>query len=247
MKNKWLFVTALFTILLCAFSISVSAVKVEYEDTSIDIPNGYSYVTQNTIDDNLTFINEMNFSRADFEKYLKDNKIILFARNDSNEIIVRFDEKFFDEGFDIDLLNADELNKIAKELSAGLDYECVTLGENLFIRTYLSGADNGGNFNVVEYITVQNGNLISVEFYDAENVKFTEKIMATFKTSKGIDSLGKTKEPASDVAVKCLLIGAVVCGIAVAVYLVVTIIIDLKNKRNTSDVAPYVKIKRRKF
>ena len=40
---------------------------------------------------------------------------------------------------------------------------------------------------------------------------------------------------------------AIIAGVGVAIYIIITIVIDIRKKRNTSDVAPYVKIKRRKF
>ncbi len=254
MKAKLLYVATLLSLLMLVLSFSASALEIDNYNTSIDIPNGYSYITQSAIDENLQLIGEINFSRNDFEEYLRENKIILFAYNsdNKNEIIIKFDKDVWEDDFDIDLLDEEGFEKIAQTLSSGLDYEKVTLGENVFIRTNITGNDNGGDFNAVRYITVQKGNLISVEFMfsgniNAENTVFSENIISTFDTPKSTDTVKKASDGVNDVAVKCLIIAAVLVGIAVAVYVAVTLIIDLRKKRNTSDVAPYVKIKRRKF
>ena len=254
MKNKLLCVTVIFALLLSVFSFVVSADSTKTNNTSIAVPRGYKYVTPSTIDENLQLIEEINFSRQDFEKYLLENKIILFAYNsdNKNEIIVKLDAGVWNSEFDINLLDEESLAKMATTLTTGLDYEKVTLGEYVFIRTKVNGNDNGGAFNVIRYVTIQKGNLISVEFmFDGEfktaNSEFSENVMGTFYTQKGTDSNNRIKGVANDVAVKCLIIFAVLAGVCVAVYVVVTLVIDLRKKRNTSDVAPYVKIKRRKF
>ena len=254
MKNKLLNVIALTVLLLFVFTIGSLAVSVENDNTKISIPNGYKYVTQSTIDENLQLISEINFSRNDFEKYLIDNKIILFAYNgvNKNEIIVKQEKDVWESTFDIDLLSEESLAKIAPKLTSDLDYERLTLGDYVFLRTSVSGSDKGGAFNVIRYITIQNGDLISVEFmfsgdFSVENTKFSDSVMGTFYTPKGTNNVRNSKGIANDVAVKCLIIAAVIAGVGVAVYIVITIVIDIRKKRNTSDVAPYVKIKRRKF
>ena len=254
MKNKLLHVIALTVSLIFVFTIGALAVSVENDNTQISVPSGYKYVTQSTIDENLQLINEINFSRDDFEKYLFDNKIILFAYNgdNKNEIIVKQEKDVWESTFDIDLLSEESLEKIAPKLTADLEYEKMTLGDYVFLRTSVSGNDKGGAFNVVRYVTIQNGDLISVEFmfsgdFSATNTKFSESVMGTFYTPKGTSSAKNSKDIANDVAIKCLIIFAIIAGVGVAIYIIITIVIDIRKKRNTSDVAPYVKIKRRKF
>lgn len=252
MKNKLSFLVV-FLVLLSVISISASALNIKEGNIKVDIPSEYTCVTKDNIDQNLPLLNEMKFTRNDFEKHLKENKIILFARNgQKDEIIIKLDEAVWSEEFDIDLLDADAFQKIAVSLSSGLDYEKVTLGENVFVRTNLVGKDSGGHFSVIRYVTVQKGNLISVEFLFDGNVNndkitFTEGVVASLDLPKSSDNFSKASDGVNDIVVKGLIILAIIAGVGVCVYIAITIVRDIRDKRNTNDVAPYVKIKRRKF
>ena len=252
MKKKLSFLV-IFLVLLSVISVNASALHIKEGNITVDIPNEYTCVTRDNIDQNLRLLGEMKFNRNDFEKDLKENKIILFARNSQkDEIIVKLDKAVWSEEFDIDLLDADAFQKIAVSLSSGLDYEKVTLGENVFVRTNLVGKDNGGHFSVIRYMSVQKGNLISVEFLFAGDINndkiiFTEGVMASLDLPKSSDNVSKAGDGVNDIIVKCLIILAIIVGVGVCVYIAITIVRDIRDKRNTNDVAPYVKIKRRKF
>jgi biopolymer transport protein ExbD len=191
-KNKLSFLVV-FLVLLSVISISASALNIKEGNIKVDIPSEYTCVTRDNIDQNLPLLGEMKFTRNDFEKHLKENKIILFARNgQKDEIIIKLDKAVWSEEFDIDLLDADAFQKIAVSLSSGLDYEKVTLGENVFVRTNLVGKDNGVNDPEVvklmkDYNKHQNYDLWSAFYeamkrhsYSTENQSLYEDMKSTF-------------------------------------------------------------------
>lgn len=238
----------LLLLLFTICSISVSALKVEDQGVNITIPDEYTVITQENAAQNDELLKKLNFNENSFKNYLKDNNIVLFAVNgQGDEIVLTANQtEFSSKLVDLSYLDETSLNRVSNELF-GMDGSIVGVNEYVFLSKAYSSTDKGGGFSGIQYVTVINSKLYTINFTTSRttvNSDFAENILKTMRVDSqhkfSVDSLGNI------ITLVIILIGIFIF-IAIAVYIIIAFIGDIKTKRNTSDVAPYVKIKRRKF
>ncbi len=249
MRRKFSFFAVLLILIVSIFSVNCGAVTIEDEKLDIEIPENYTVITDDNIDSNLEFLQEINFNKINFKEYISKNKIILFARdNDTNsEIVVKRETGVLSEDFSLELLSDESLAEIAPSLTGGKSCVKVSIGDNVFLKTEFSGSDKGGAFSGEQYITVKQGDLWAIEFTGVGSEE-TDNIIKSvvFGYASGNNNSDKAAG-INNVVTIILIIAAIVFAVVIAIYIIVTFVIDIRARRNTSDVAPYVKIKRRKF
>lgn len=248
--KKLLLIILAFCTMLTVISVSVSAIKLENYGIEIDIPSSYTVLTAENTKENADLLKKLNFNENSFKNYLAENKIVLLAVDDlGSEIVVKsYETDFTKSVVNFGLLEEAALDKVGKEL---LDNNFTTVEKNdfVFLRQEFSGTDKGGKFSGVQFVTVSGGSMYTISLTVEGTISTQQKNQAD-KLIKdfSVESHEKFSLDKFDNIITMVIISiGIIAFIAIAIYVVVLVVISIKEGRNTSDVAPYVKIKRRKF
>ncbi len=239
--------------LLCTVSVGVSAYSDSDNQFNITIPEKYTVINSENLDENEDFLNKINFSKSGFKSYLVTNNIVLYAidKTSGSELTIRYVESDFAKNInDIDLLNYQDIALVANKLIGDKPYTIVDFNETRYFKVAISSEDEGGEFFGSQYITVKNGKIYSLSitfpsFVTQQNAANTENaIIDSFridqKNSFSWSNFG-------EIITTVLLSIAIIVFLLVSGYVIYTFIRDARSKNSSNDVAPYVKIKRRKF
>lgn len=254
MKRKLLNFAVIFVIIINVFIFNVSGLTLKEYNLDVSFPKSFTVITESTISDNTDFLETLKFDTGKFKEYIIQNNIILFAADTSSgcEMSVKYIATSFTEGVgDLSLLNDDSMDSVADKLFGNANYSISDInGVKYFVQNFTS-TDKGGNFSGVQYITVKNGGMYTLSFTFSGNALSDENINTVNQivnnTNIKTASTGITSKQVSDIVVIIILIIVIIALATAAVYIIVTVVLDLKHKKDQSDVAPYVKIKRRKF
>lgn len=245
---------ALILCLLPLFSFSVSAKTFKNDNVKIKLPERFNIISVENSAKYSDFLKTMNFSVKDFDKYLEDYGISFFAVTDdlSEEVTLSVIKTEFSENIkDFMTLGDESIQAVTEELLGVTDYKVKQFDKYLYIVSETLKSDNGGEYVSYQFITVKNYNMIVVTYAttgknsavaaDIEEALGNIKITDTSKKSYflGIENI----------ATLIVLILSLIFVFAVSIYLIYTFVRDIKTvkSKNSNDVAPYVKIKRRKF
>lgn len=248
--KRLLLVLITLSVFLLTISVGASAVKLDEYGIEIEIPTSYTVLNSQNAKENVELLKELNFNENSFKNYLSDNKILIFAVDkEGREIIVKsYETDFTKSVYDFGLLEDAALKKVGEELLTG-DFDIVEKKNAVFLCEEFSSTDLGGEFSGVQYVTVCNSKLYTISLtvggrLSNDSRSQAEKIINSFSVEESNSfSLGQFD---SIITLVIISVG-IVAFIAVAVYLIVFFVNLIKQRKNTSDVAPYVKIKRRKF
>lgn len=248
--KKLLLIILAFCTLLTALSVTACAIKLEDYGVQIDIPNSYTVLTANNTKENADLLKRLNFNENSFKNYLSENKIILLAVDDfGSEIVLKCHQTDFTKSVvNFGLLEDAALEKVGKEL-LGNNFSTIEKNEYIFLYQEFSGTDKGGKFSGVQYVTVSGSSMYTISLTVEGTITAQQKNQAD-KLIKGfsVESQEKFSLDKFDNIITLVIISiGIIAFIAIAIYVVVVCVISIKEGRNTSDVAPYVKIKRRKF
>ncbi len=245
-------ITVLVIILNVCFSFNVGALTLKEHNLDIDLPDGFTVITPDNIEDYPDFLVESGMDKKSFSAYTEKNGIILFATdfNTKKEIILTSTTNEFSANVeDLGLLDAQATQKIGDSIFGENEYKTVTIDDYFkFFSSEYKSKDNGGEFYGLHYIMIRNGDIYNFSFsspqqISAEDTETAEKafLSITFKKNDiSYADIGST-------LTQIFIILGILCFVGLIIYIVYLFIADIRNKRNTSDVAPYVKIKRRRF
>ncbi len=237
------------------FGFCVQAKSVA-DNISIDIPKEYTVITNDNIEKNTELLKKLNFDNLSFSSYISENKIILFAydTNTKDEITVR--KELWTDSINLDSLNDELFSKFAKTICGDAPYTRIESGGNVYICTQHYQKDAGGEFSSVRYVTVKEGTLYAIDAVFSHKMTDNDlKMCSNLISSVSFENVGNKQNNGDSDGVQgvnkiifiIMLIVAIFAVGALSIYIIVTLVIDIRAKKNTSDVAPYVKIKRRKF
>ncbi|MBQ0083547.1 MAG: hypothetical protein KBS52_02125, partial [Clostridiales bacterium] len=199
---------------------------------------------------NKEYLHSINFSEKSFKDYIKEKSVIVYATDKkSGEItLTRKSAEFAREIDDLYFVDDNGVHEIFDKILGSNDYGIVDCGKNRFIRFEYENKDKGGVFSGFQLITVKNGELYAINYTVSGNDIIDENIKLSLISSfeyTGDTELGKVG--ADTVITIIILILAILVFVGIAAYIVYTFYKDIKARKDENDVAPYVKIKRRKF
>lgn len=254
MKRKLLNFAVILTIFINIFVFNASAVSLKDYNLKIDFPKSFTVIDEKNIADNTDFLKTLKFDAGKFKEYIVKNNIIVFAADPSVgcEVSVKCITTTFTENVgDLSLLNAESMASLADELLVNGTYQVSEVNSIKYFVQNFTASDKGGSFSGIQYITLKNGSMYTLSFtfngetLTDENFNIVSDIINNTKI-KTVSS-GVTSKQVSDIVVIVILIVVIIALVVAAIYIIVTVVLDLSGKKNQSDVAPYVKIKRRKF
>lgn len=256
MKKRLFCVIFVITILISVFSVSASAQEVEKFNIEFDLPDEFIVLTEENIKENSDAIKSLGFTNETFKNYINSNHIALFASlNDKScQITINVNKTKFTENTDsLNYFDDEYIGRILPELLGNkvATNEIKTFNDTKYVVVENKSTDSVGDFSYIQYVTVKNQRLytITVSFSNAnitnENREYTEALIKKLVISVPNEKI--TMKSVQNVTVYIVLILVIIFLVLVVAYFAYTIVKDILEKKNTSDVAPYVKIKRRRF
>lgn len=256
LKTKLISLFSVIIIIISGFCFTVSAEKLPEYNVNFDLPNEFIIFTKDNAEKNSQALNSLGFTSSSFKKYISDNNIIMFAslKDKSCQITVNaVKTRFSEQTEDFAYIDDEILKNLIPDLFAESinSFKIETVNENKFIINENLGNDNASDFSYVQYVTVKNGLLYTVtvafssEIASLQNTNYVSELMQSFVINKQREKI--TAVNIQNVAIYVILVLIILFLLFVVIYIVYTFVNDIIKNRNTSDVAPYVKIKRRKF
>ena len=256
MKIRLLGLVSIIAIIITLFAFPVNAQEIDEFNINFSLPDDFIVLTEDNIKVNENAIKSLGFTQSTFKNYIDTNNIVLFASlaDKSCQITVNviktdFTKKtenleYLDDEYIVRLLP----KLVSEEVASS---EINVINGSKFIRIQKSGLDNAGEFSSLQYITVKNQRLYTVtisfsqSIFSNDNMDYAESIMRNFTIHPEKKSI--TIQNVQNITVYIVLILIIIFLGGVCIYFIYTIVNDIISNRNTSDVAPYVKIKRRRF
>lgn len=244
------------SVLISLFTVCVNAQGKDKFNIDFSLPEEFVVLTADNLSDNVDEIKSLGFTAESFKSYINAHNIVLFASlpDKSCQITVNVNKtEFTEKTEDLQYLDDEYIARILPKLIGEkvASNEIKFINDSKFIRIQKSGSDNVGEFSYLQYITVKNKHLYTVtvsfsdNFISSNDIDYVEALMKKFNI---FDEKPKiTIQNVQNVTVYVILILIIILLTVVSIYFIYTVVSDIIKNRNTSDVAPYVKIKRRRF
>ncbi len=253
MKKRICSFLAVFVILMNFFSVRILALSDKENNFDITINTNYTVLTAENLNNSEEVLKKLNFTKNGFKNYLQTNNIAVYAIDTENgsEIVLKVvDTDFAENVGDLSLLDDSSVDRIAQKIVSGSDYSVKNFNNTKFLKTEFEAQDKGGNYYGTQYFTVKNGQVYSLSLSFPSSVskqsanEIENDIIKSFLI--GTTSAFSWKN-FGDTVTTVIIFLAIVLFAVVAGYIIYSLVTDIKNKNSSNDVAPYVKIKRRKF
>lgn len=235
---------------LWIFSFSTFAQTIKSDDIQIEIPDNFTVINTDNVSEHKDYLESINFSEKAFEDYKQEKSIIVYGtdKNGSEISVICRDASFSKKIDDLYYLEYSDIESVFDEFLTDKNYTILESGQNRFLKYEYKGKDKGGDFSGFELITIKNGKIYTINYSVSGNDNISENIK--LKLINSFEYTGKSS--LNDISVNTIitliiLILAIIVCLSVVIYLVYTFVRDIKAKKEQNDVAPYVKIKRRKF
>lgn len=249
-------ISALLSVLLMLiglFSLSAAAYSDKEFNFTVDAPEQYTVINADNVSSNQDFLQKINYTASGFKDYLAKNNIVYYAINkaDGSEIVLKCVSSEFSKNIeDINLLSNEAIARVADTILSDKSYTVCEKNSSKFFKVTIDSEDRGGGFFGSQYITVKNGYMYSLSFTFQNSIAST----VSSKTENGVlesfyidENSGFSWEKFGDIIIAVIITLCIVLFVIVAGYVIYTFINDIRTKNSSNDVAPYVKIKRRKF
>ncbi len=240
---KRFFVICLMLILV--FATSVDAANISEYNFNMDVNENFSIMTEDNISKNTEYVESLGYTTQSMRKYFSDNNLIMFASNEDNtqQIQVKCTETEFSRQLgELSLLSDESAFEIANQLlpqDYNDDYTLIKQGDMLMFELIGYSKDSGGDFCSIQYITIRDGKLYSIGFFEngndfsSEFKSIIDKSVSSLSISlKGKITADKAENTAEVIIVWVLIILAAIVVIAVFVSIMSEVV---NGKRKDSE------------
>lgn len=254
MKKLTLFFTVLVLILVLPFSALAeeTEVSVKEHNLSLTLPSGFTLLDSSNAEENENLVKNFGYTVSSFKGYLEQNSIILFAAaEDNTQLSIKcWETDFSKEVTDLSLLDEDALKSVAKQIIIipGASYKSATVGGMKLFEVKKADNDSGGDFYSVQYVTIRNGKIYSV------NIAFPgkeseESKAAAWEIAKSLKIADKTTTSPWDVTsvFEMVLIWVIIIAAAVTVVIIlVSFVVDCKKRKAEKSAGTEIIFRRKK-
>ncbi len=244
---------AVFLVLFSFFAVETMALSDKQNNFSISLENNYTVLTADNLGENEDVLKKLNFTKSGFKNYLQTNNIVVYAVDKSNgsEVVLKIFTSTFAENIgDMSLLDDSSVKHIAEQIANDATYSIEAWGGSKFLKTEYVSRDKGGEFSGSQYFTVKNGQIyaLNISFPSGVEKNYVYQVENNIMDNFKIGTTSKFSwSNFGDIITSVIVFLAIALFTVVAGYIIYTFITEIKNKNSSNDVAPYVKIKRRKF
>lgn len=222
-------------IICAAASLLLLSVTVSALSGNAEISVGKEFYTNG---DNAEKAAEIvGLDKAKLESYLEDNGIVYFAANSDNTKQIRIsvgESEFSGSVINLSNLSDDKITALMPDITGSREIrgDIVEKDGQKFVKTQISTSDSGGKYTVIQYITVAAKKNYVLSFYTSENedTDYTETLFKTYKS----DDFNSNKNEKSGYGY--IILGAVILLCLVSAYIIFTLIRDIKNEGNKSEI-----------
>lgn len=243
----------LLIVLISVFSLNASAASIKNNDFTMPLPKNYTAINADNLDSHEDFLQKINYTKSGFKDYLSKNNIIIYAIDKSNgsEVIVKAVASDFSSNIgDMNLLDNDAVKKVAQKIAPDKSYSVTEINGSKFLKVQIDAEDKAGGFFGTQYVTVKNDLIYSVSITFPDALSHTQALQIENSITENIyidDNGGFNWNNFENIIITVIITICIIVFLVVAGYVVYTFINDVRTKNSSNDVAPYVKIKRRKF
>lgn len=170
------------------------------------------------------------------EGYCTENGIIYFAVNSDNTKQIRISvgvSEFSESVINLSNLSDDKITALMTDITGSrkIRGDIVEREGQKFVKTQISTSDSGGEYTVIQYITVAAKKDYVLSFYtaDSEDTDYTETLFKTYKS----DDFNSNKSENNSYGY--IILGAVILLCLVSAYIIFTLIRDIKNERSETE------------
>lgn len=202
---------------------------VSNNDFEIKVNDGYSYCYKNT--DMSEVAERLDMSEDALKDFFGENNVVFLAVNKDKTSQIRITERktaFSRATGDIKNLDKSGLKTLAKEISKDnkSGYSVCEADARRYIKISETLKDSGGVYTATQFITVADGKLINLTFYNNGEYMPSESYK-TFNSFKINDQMAPSKKP---VIYIFLIAFAIAAFVAVIIVMILGIIKDKKKK-----------------
>jgi hypothetical protein len=243
-----------------AFALPVSAVSVKMSDEgfSVEVPDEYTVLTASNLSKNKDFLTGLGHTSESFRRSMDEADIVMYAATADNrrQMQVKIWTSDFSElTGDLSQLSGEAAEQALASIGGDiggsgqlLDSQQIIRGEMRFFR-FTVRVDGGLPFCYIQYLTVLNGKFYSLVYYNAESSLTAEQ---QSEAEAAFNSFTVQKQRSVGIVDGNTLLQIVIGGIviaaaaALAVYLIVSLYRDIKNRGSEPDIIPErIKMKRK--
>ena len=201
--------------------VPVCAASLDEYGFGINLPEEYTVLTADNIKENSQFLEQLGHTPQSMQNYFSENKLILFAsdRADGRQIQVKCTSTDFTKQLtDLSLLSEKQLLDIAKDIlpsEQSENFTVVRLGDIVSYELESHHQDNVGQFWSRQYITIREGNLYSITFFEngeklsAEFLSEIDSVLSTLTIKQNKKVTATDAESITEVVIVWVLIGLV--------------------------------------
>ncbi len=161
-------VVTLALILLFAFGVSAQT----FGKLNIEFDESFVTLTEESISKNPEIVEWLGYTDSSMQKYFEDNDLVVFAANEDNsrQIQVKCRETEFSKQLgDLSLLDEENAENIVEKIlpiGANDSYSLLWIDDMLMYELNSVSSDSGGSFCSVQYVTIRDGKLYSIGFFE---------------------------------------------------------------------------------
>lgn len=239
LKLKKLLVSLLIIILI---SVNASALNIEDHSLEFNASEEYTLLTADNLKKNKDFIKSLGHSVASMQTFFKDNSVLIFAANSDNSKQIKLTHNKTDFSTQIGSLRTlsdEKLDDISEQVLGQDAKGQLYITNNMKMYCVASkSSDSGGNYCTIQFFTIINGNIYNLSYSESSADVYAvydnaQDIVANLKITD--KALSVTAEDVDNDVIMALVAILVLAALAVAVYVIVTFVKDIKNKQSSEE------------
>ena len=192
----------------------------------------YSYKSGGSAEDTAKVL---GMTADELESYCNENCIVFLAVNKDNtkQIRVSLAESAFSSSIgNLSNLSEDKIRLLITDITGSDSGELIDKNGQSFIKTTQTLSDSGGEYSVINYVTVADKKDCVLSFYTASGTStaYTEEVFNTFSSD------GFYKEKSEKSKFSFVIIAAIVLLALGSAYIIFTLVRDIKKERKENSI-----------
>ncbi len=191
----------------------------------------YSYKSGGSAEDTAKLL---GMTADELESYCNENCIVFLAvnKNNTKQIRISLAESAFSSSIgNLSNLSEDKITALIPDITGFGSGELIDKDGQSFIKTAQALSDSGGEYSVINYVTVANKKDCVLSFYTASGTStaYAEEVFNTFSSD------GFYKETSEKSKFSFVIIAAIVLLALSSAYIIFTLVRDIKKERKENN------------
>lgn len=186
--------------------------------------------------DNKNITDVLKMSNAELQNYCKSRNVVYLAVNKSNSRQIRLTASVTDYSniiINLSNMSDEKINALMPEITGDgkIKGEIVLKDGQKFIKTVTATADSGGDYSVVQYITIAEKKVYVLSFYTGagQSTDYIETTFNSFSSPYFVSDESVNK----NTRFQYVIIISAVLLLTASAYIIYTLIRDIKASKNT--------------